>query len=203
MKILCVGRNYARHAEELGNEVPQEPVVFMKPETALLTSGHDFHIPSWSQDVHYEGELVFHLHQGGKDLSAAQANACWDQVTLGLDFTARDLQSTLKEKRLPWELSKAFDGAAAVGTWLPRNQLPPVEELVFRLDRNGQNVQDGHTQNMLFTPAALLAYCSRYFTLKPGDLLFTGTPAGVGPVAAGDFFSGRVAGEEVLALKIV
>lgn len=202
MKIICVGRNYARHARELGNEVPEQPVIFMKPATAMLTPGHDFRWPSWSQEVHYEGELVFHIHQGGKNLEVAQADACWDQVTLGIDFTARDLQHRLKEQRLPWELAKSFDGSAALGEWLPRNALPPVGEWVFYLERNGKGVQQGYTRDMLFTPAALLAFCSRYFTLEPGDLLFTGTPEGVGPIAEGDLFSGRLAGEEVLALKV-
>lgn len=181
MKIICVGRNYPDHARELDNPVPEEPVIFLKPETACLAPGSDFSYPSFSKEVHYECELVIRINREGKDIPLEAAPSYFGEWTLGIDFTARDVQSRLKKKSLPWELAKAFDGSAAVGRWQP-----VAEAAHFSLYKNEKKVQEGFSGTMLFSVPYLIRFVSQYFLLEAGDLLFTGTPAGVGPVEPGD-----------------
>jgi 2-keto-4-pentenoate hydratase/2-oxohepta-3-ene-1,7-dioic acid hydratase in catechol pathway len=200
MKILCVGRNYAEHAKELGNAIPTAPVIFLKPQNALLPPGKDFYIPEFTKDLHYEAELVIRICRNGKHIAQKFARKYYDQITLGIDFTARDLQQQQKEKGLPWEIAKAFDASAPIGRLQPINK--PVSEYHFELLKNGTKVQDGDASHMLHNVDALIAYCSQYFSLNQGDLLFTGTPAGVGPVAIGDKLEGFIEGEQVLELNI-
>ena len=202
MKIVCVGRNYALHAQELGNALPTEPVIFLKPETALLPARATAPIPSFTQDLHYECELVIRIGKEAKNVTPEAAGDYIDAVTLGIDFTARDLQEELKKKSLPWERAKAFDGSAAVGDFLPAGDFPNLQDLHFTLTKNDQPAQQGHTGDMIFTVAALLSYVSRYFTLQAGDLLFTGTPAGVGPVKSGDTLRGTLNGTVVLDVSM-
>ena len=189
MKIICVGRNYVEHAEELGNEVPNDAVLFMKPDSALLRKKEPFFIPDWTQEVHYELELVVRLDRLGKNIGKQFAHKYYSEITVGLDFTARDLQSELKAKGLPWEKAKAFDRSAVVGEWVDASSMD-LKNVQFQLYRNGELVQDGNSSLMLFPIDALISYSSRYFTLKIGDLLFTGTPKGVGKVDAGDLLEG-------------
>ncbi len=202
MKIICIGRNYARHAAELQNEVPQEPVIFLKPETALLANGQPLAIPTFTQDLHYECELVVRVGKSGKNIAAADALQYIDALTLGIDFTARDVQEKLKQKSLPWELAKAFDGSAAVGDFRKSDGFPELADVRFQLFKNGAAVQNGHTADMLFPIPEIIAFVSRYFTLLPGDLLFTGTPEGVGPVQSGDILKGVLEEKEVLKVLI-
>lgn len=189
MKILCIGRNYAAHAAELGNAVPDEPVVFCKPDSALLGRNLPFVIPSFTSDVHHEIELVLRIGKVGKHIEPRFAHKYIDAVTVGIDFTARDLQGELKSQGLPWEKAKGFDGSAVVGRFIPVENVD-LSNLSFSLSKNGQTVQQGNSKNMLHGFDALIAHVSRYFTLKTGDLLFTGTPAGVGPVQPGDVLEG-------------
>lgn len=202
MKIICVGRNYASHARELANEVPGEPVLFAKPETALLRPGQDFYLPDFSREIHYEVELVLRIGKMGKQLQEKYALRYIGQVSVGIDFTARNLQQDLKSWGLPWEKAKAFDGSAAVGRWLDPAALPPLNDLEIALRQNGEERQKGHTGQMIFPVARLLADISRYFTLKTGDLIYTGTPAGVGPVKAGDQLDASLNGENLLSLYV-
>ncbi len=184
MKIICIGRNYAEHAKELNNDVPESPVFFLKPDTALLRDGAPFYLPDFSQEVHHEVELVLRISRTGKAVEKAFARRYYDAVGIGIDFTARDLQRECKKKGLPWEVAKAFDGSAPIGGFLPLNELP--DPILFRLDINGRTVQQGSTDDLIFPFDELIAYVSRFITLRTGDLLFTGTPAGVGPVQRGD-----------------
>ncbi len=201
MKILCAGRNYAEHAVELKNAAPTtEPVLFMKPESALIL-GDTAQIPSFTTDMHYECELVLRIGTTLRNAAESEALAAVDAVTVGLDFTARDVQARLKNAGLPWELAKAFDGSAAAGRWVPLQGTEGLGAQRFSLRKSGEEVQIGHAADMIFSPAALLSFASRYFTLHPGDLFFTGTPAGVGQVAPGDVLEGFL-GEERL-LKVV
>lgn len=200
MKIICIGRNYVLHAKELGNDIPEKPVIFCKPDTALLKNNDDFYLPSFSQDVHYEAEIVVKIDKAGKSIQTPFASRYYSQITLGIDFTARDLQSDLKSKGLPWELSKAFDYSAVVGEFIPLDQ--PIQDLHFQLRKNGQIVQTGHTSDMLFQVDQIISFVSEYFTLKTGDLIFTGTPAGVGPVAIGDRLQGSIEGKEMFDFYI-
>ncbi len=202
MKIVCVGRNYALHAQELGNAVPTEPVLFLKPETALLPAGEEAAIPAFTNDLHYECELVVRIGRKAQNVTETEAGKHIEALTLGIDFTARDLQDELKKKGLPWERAKAFDGSAAVGHFLPAGDFEDLQDLRFALSKNGKTVQKGHTGDMIFSIAALLSYVSRYFTLLPGDLLFTGTPAGVGPVAAGDILEGTLNEKALLRVSV-
>jgi 2-keto-4-pentenoate hydratase/2-oxohepta-3-ene-1,7-dioic acid hydratase in catechol pathway len=184
MKIICVGRNYADHARELNNEVPDDPVLFMKPETSLILPRQPFFYPDFSKDIHHEIEVVVRINRLGKHIEPHFAHRYYSEFALGIDFTARDLQKELKEKGLPWEKSKAFDGSACVGEWIRIDQGIDLKNLNFYLTRNGETVQTGNTSHMLFSINNLISYISTYFTLKIGDLIFTGTPAGVGPVAS-------------------
>lgn len=203
MKIICVGRNYAKHIEELNNEVPGEPVVFMKPDSARLTGGRPFFHPDYSNDVHYEAEVVLKIGKNGRHVAERFALEYVSEVTVGIDLTARDVQSKLKEKGLPWELAKAFDGSAVLGTFVKIDQIEDINDLNFSLTKNGEYVQQGNTKMMLFPIAKLISYVSQYFFLKQGDLIFTGTPAGVGPVTIGDKFHGFIEQEQLLRLRIL
>ncbi|SFI54802.1 fumarylacetoacetate hydrolase family protein [Halpernia frigidisoli] len=200
MKIICIGRNYAEHAIELGNEVPTEPVIFMKPDSAVL-KGNDFYIPEFSQDIHYELEVVLKICKVGKYISEENAPQYYDEIGLGIDFTARDLQSKLKEKGLPWELSKGFDGSAVVSEFQQKDNFD-LKNLNFSLEKNKEKVQTGNTSLMIFSPEKIIAFVSKYFTLKKGDLIFTGTPKGVGKVAEDDFLEGFIEDEKMFDVRI-
>jgi len=202
MKIICIGRNYADHISELANDRPAEPVVFIKPDSAVLPKEQPFYIPDFTSEVHYELEVLVKIKKVGKHIQEKFANTYYDEVGLGIDFTARDLQSRLKEKGLPWEKAKGFDGAAVIGRWLPKSRFSDLQKLSFCLFRNGNPVQDGNTSLMLWTIDELIAHVSEYFTLKKGDIIFTGTPAGVGKITANDYLSGTLEGEELLSVKI-
>ena len=201
MKIICIGRNYAEHAKELGNEIPENPVIFMKPDTAILKKGSDFYIPEFSDDVHYELEVVLKISKGGKYIQEEKASNYFDEIGLGIDFTARDLQSKLKEKGLPWELAKGFDGSAIVSEFYKKSDFD-MRNLSFSLMENKEKVQDGNTSMMIFSPEKIIAFVSQYFTLKTGDLIFTGTPQGVGKVEENDILQAFLEDEKVLDLRI-
>ncbi len=202
MKIICIGRNYAAHAKELNNPVPKEPVIFLKPDTALLSKRMPFFYPSFSTDVHYEAELVVKIDRVGKNISQKFAHKYYSELTVGIDFTARDLQSIYKEKGLPWERAKAFDGSAPVGKFVVKEKFKDLKDLNFSLKINGESKQNGNTANMLFSIDAIIEYVSQFFTLKIGDLIFTGTPEGVGPISINDCFEAYLEDEKVLDLKI-
>ncbi len=202
MKIICIGRNYADHISELGNQRPDEPVVFLKPDTALLSKEQDFYLPEFSQDVHHEIELVVRINKAGKHISPKFAHKYYDEITLGIDFTARDVQQMLKEKGLPWEKAKAFDGSAVIGNLISKKVFPSIENLNFELRKNDQAVQTGNTADMLWTVDELIAHVSEYFTLKTGDLIFTGTPQGVAAVKPGDVLEGFLAQEKLFSLHV-
>ena len=201
MKIICIGRNYAEHAKELGNEIPENPVIFMKPDTAILKKGSDFYIPEFSDDVHYELEVVLKISKGGKYIQEEKASNYFDEIGLGIDFTARDLQSKLKEEGLPWELAKGFDGSAIVSEFYKKSDFD-MRNLSFSLMKNKEKVQDGNTSMMIFSPEKIIAFVSQYFTLKTGDLIFTGTPQGVGKVEENDILQAFLEDEKVLDLRI-
>lgn len=202
MKILAVGRNYAAHAAELQNAVPDSPVIFMKPETALLREGAFFPYPSFSHNVQHEAEIVLHINWSGKAIEQEAAREYYDQLTLGIDFTARDVQQDLKQRQVSWELAKGFDGSAPLGTFQPVSAFQDLQALTFSLYKNEELAQQGDTRLMLFSFDYLVHYVSHYFTLKPGDLIFTGTPAGVGAVSPGDRLTGYLAGKAVLTCPV-
>lgn len=202
MKIICVGRNYAEHAKELGNAIPEAPVLFMKAKNALLQPGRAFYYPDFSKDVHYEAELVLKICKNGKHIAEKFARKYYNQITVGLDFTARDLQQQQKAKGLPWEIAKAFDDSAVVGDFRPIPEDRNVQDYRFELRKNGQTVQHGWAGDMLNTVDKVIAYASGFFSLNIGDLIFTGTPAGVGPIEVHDRLEGFLEGERVLALDI-
>ena len=202
MKIICIGRNYAEHAKELANEVPTEPVLFLKPKTALLAPEKPFYYPEFTDDVHYECELVLRIGRNGRAIAELDALDYIADIALGIDFTARDIQSKLKGKGLPWEISKAFDGSACVGAFKPKPAADKWRDLHFALHRNEEVVQRGHTADMIFSVQQILAYASKYFTLNIGDLVFTGTPAGVGPVEVYDVLEGTLEGEQNFRVEI-
>ncbi len=200
MKIICIGRNYAAHAAELNNPVNEDPVIFLKPETALITGKLPFFIPDFSQDVHHEIELVLRICKTGKRIEERFAHKYFDAITVGIDFTARDLQSELKKKSLPWEIAKGFDGSTAIGNFIPVKELNS-ESLDFSLKVNGETKQSGNSSMMIFSFSKIIAYASKFFTLKIGDLIFTGTPAGVGPVKKNDVLEGFIGNKNLLTLK--
>ena len=202
MKIVCIGRNYGRHALELGNEIPDEPVVFMKPATALTVNGKPLFLPDFTQDVHHEIELVLKVAKNGKAIEERFAHRYYEEIGLGIDFTARDLQQELKAKGLPWEKAKAFDGSAAVGGFVDKAALADGGDIEFSLERNGEVVQRGNSADMLFDFDRIIAEVSRYFKLMRGDLIFTGTPAGVGPVAQNDHLVGRIGDRKLLEMRV-
>ena len=187
MKIFCVGRNYAKHAKELNNEVPTTPVIFMKPKTAVLANGLSFYYPEFSNDIHYEGELVVRISKSAKSLKKERVKDFIDGITMGIDFTARDIQSELKSKGLPWELAKSFDFSAAVGDFIEQN-IEEIKDSSFTVLKNGEPVQKGNIRDMIFSIEEIVSFVSSRFTLHKGDLIFTGTPEGVGPVKKGDCF---------------
>jgi acylpyruvate hydrolase len=202
MKIICIGRNYSDHAKEMNAPLPSKPVFFMKPDTALLPKRNPFYYPDFTKDLHHELELVVRICKLGKNISEKYAHEYYDEVGLGIDFTARDLQQECKEKGLPWEIAKAFEHSAPLGeVFIPIQQIN-LPNVSFELKKNGETVQIGHVKDMIFSIDQLIAYVSQFMTLKIGDLLFTGTPAGVGPVQIGDKLEGFLNGEKLLDLKI-
>jgi 2-keto-4-pentenoate hydratase/2-oxohepta-3-ene-1,7-dioic acid hydratase in catechol pathway len=199
MKIICIGRNYAEHAKELNNAVSASPVVFLKPKSSLL-QGTTFYYPEFTRDLHYECEVVVKICKNGKHIKEKFAKNYYQQITVGIDFTARDLQQQQKEKGLPWEIAKAFDGSAVVGKFI---DIPAdVQAIIFSLHKNNLLVQEGHTKDMLFSIDHIIAYVSQFFSLHTGDLIFTGTPAGVGPVAIGDQLKGAIEQEPLFEMQI-
>ncbi|MEO6977590.1 MAG: fumarylacetoacetate hydrolase family protein [Mucilaginibacter sp.] len=202
MKIIAIGRNYAEHAKELNNPVPGVPVIFMKPETALLKDNKPFYHPDFSQDIHHEIEIVIKISKEGKHISEQFAQNYFEEIGLGVDFTARDIQSKHKEKGLPWELAKAFDGSAPVSSFVPKSQFADLKNINFRLDVNGEVRQQGNTSYMLFSFEYIIAFVSKYITLKKGDLIYTGTPQGVGKVNVGDRLEGYLEDVKMLDFLI-
>ena len=201
MKIICIGRNYVAHVKELGNEIPKEPVLFMKPDSAIFRQRDAFYIPDWTNEVHYEAEIVIKINRLGKNIEEKFAPKYYSQFTLGIDFTARDVQKNLKDQGLPWEKSKAFDQSAVLGEYLNVNDYS-LDNLNFELKINGRVVQSGNTKSMIYTIPQIINHCSEFFTLKIGDLIFTGTPEGVGKVNAGDELEGFIEGKKILHVKI-
>lgn len=201
MKIICIGRNYSEHAKELGNEVPEDPVIFMKPDTAVLKKGSDFYIPEFSDDVHYELEVVLKISKGGKYIRKEAASKHYEEIGLGIDFTARDLQSKLKNKGLPWELAKGFDGSAVLSDFVSKENYD-LQNLNFSLAKNQELVQNGNTKDMIFSFDDIISFASQYFTLRVGDLIFTGTPQGVGKVMENDFLEAYLENQKMFGLKI-
>jgi 2-keto-4-pentenoate hydratase/2-oxohepta-3-ene-1,7-dioic acid hydratase in catechol pathway len=202
MKLICIGRNYAKHIEELENERPESPVVFIKPDSSILLKKQPFFIPEFSNDVHHEVEVLIKIKKIGKYIDRQFAHKYYDEIGLGIDFTARDLQARLKAKGLPWEKAKAFDGAAVIGNWLPKTAFKDLNDISFSLIKNGETVQAGNTGHMLWKIDELIEYVSKYFTLKIGDIIFTGTPAGVGAVKSNDQLKGLIEGQELFSIKI-
>ena len=201
MKIICIGRNYADHARELKNDIPAEPVIFMKPDSALITGNRPFYLPEFSTDMHYETELVVRIHKLGRHIEERFAHKYYADITVGIDFTARDVQQRLKSQGLPWELAKAFDGSAVLGDWVSLGDRN-IQDLHFHLEKNGKTVQQGHTVDMLFKVNQIISFVSKYFTLKIGDLIYTGTPVGVGKVDIGDRLSGFLEGQELFRCEV-
>jgi 2-keto-4-pentenoate hydratase/2-oxohepta-3-ene-1,7-dioic acid hydratase in catechol pathway len=203
MKIICIGRNYTDHISELQNEKPEDPVIFLKPDTSILLKKQPFFIPDFSNDVHYEVEVLVKIKKVGKHIQEKFAHKYYDEVGLGIDFTARDLQQKLKEKGLPWEKAKAFDGAAVIGEkWLPKDAVGDINMLNFSLEKNGETVQKSNTRLMLWKIDELIAYISQFFTLKIGDVIFTGTPAGVGKVTPEDRLTGFLEDKQIFSIQI-
>jgi len=204
MKIFCVGRNYVAHAKELGNEVPEEPVIFMKPKSALLQPNTPFYYPEFTNELHYEAELVLRVSKNGKYIQEKHAFRYYNGITLGIDFTARDIQDTLKKKGLPWEKAKSWDNSAAVGKWVDwKPELTgKVPETLFSLSKNKTVVQEGNSQHMIFNFNRIISHISQYFSLNIGDLIFTGTPAGVGECVVGDELEGYLGTDKLLELVI-
>jgi 2-keto-4-pentenoate hydratase/2-oxohepta-3-ene-1,7-dioic acid hydratase in catechol pathway len=202
MKIFCVGRNYAEHAKELNNDVPTSPVIFMKPSTSLLNENKDFYYPNFTTDLHYECEIVLRICKNGKAVSEKFANSYYDAITVGIDFTARDLQQQQKDKGLPWEIAKAFDHSAVIGKWKPLSELTQMSSYLFSLKKNDELVQQGDTADLIFSFGKVISYISQFFSLNMGDLIFTGTPQGVGPVMIGDKLSGSLFEEELFSFLI-
>ena len=202
MKIICVGRNYSEHAKELKNPIPSEPVLFLKPETALIPNKQPFFYPDFSQDIHFETEIVIKINRLGKNIDAQFSHKYYEEISLGIDFTARDIQQRLKDKGLPWERAKAFDSSAPVGKFVNKANFSDINNLDFSLKIDGEIKQQGNTKEMLFNVDNLIAEISKYFTLKIGDLIFTGTPAGVGPISIGNHLEGYIEDKKVFNLKI-
>ena len=202
MKIICIGRNYVKHIEELQNERPAEPVVFMKPDSAILLKQHPFVIPAFSSDIHHEVELLVKISKVGKYIEPKFAHQYYDEIGLGIDFTARDLQQQLKDKGLPWEKAKAFDGSAVIGEFKSKKLFSSLENIIFELKNNGQTVQMGNSGLMLWNIDELIAHVSQYFTLKIGDIIFTGTPEGVAKVSPNDVLEGFLEGQKVFRINV-
>ncbi|WP_298556699.1 fumarylacetoacetate hydrolase family protein [uncultured Algibacter sp.] len=202
MKLICIGRNYTEHIKELQNEKPTNPVVFLKPDTAILLKKQPFFIPDFSDDVHYEVEVLVKINRVGKHIDKKFAHKYYEEIGLGIDFTARDLQSALKTKGLPWEKAKSFDGAAVIGKWINKFELDNIDNFQFSLKKNDEIVQNGNTSHMLWKIDELIEYVSKYFTLKIGDVIFTGTPVGVGKVVANDKLKGFIENREMFSITI-
>ena len=202
MKIICIGRNYTKHIEELQNERPDEPVVFMKPDSAILLRQHPFVIPEFSEDIHHELEIIVKINKVGKYIDAKFAHKYYDEIGVGIDFTARDLQQKLKDKGLPWEKAKAFDGSAVIGDFMQKNTFNSLENLTFEMTNNGITVQKGNTDFMLWKIDELIAHVSQYFTLKIGDIIFTGTPEGVAAVRPDDILEGFLEGNKLFRIQV-
>lgn len=201
MKIICVGRNYTKHIEELANERPEHPIIFLKPDSAILPKKNPFFIPPFSDDVHYEVEVLIKINKVGKHIDTKFAHKYYDEVGLGIDFTARDVQQQCKEKGLPWEKAKAFDGSAVIGNFYPKAAFD-IDNIPFQLFKNNELVQDGNTKAMLWKIDELISYISQYFTLKKGDVIFTGTPAGVGKVSENDLLKGVIEEKEAFEIRV-
>lgn len=203
MKIICIGRNYLEHAKELNNPLPSEPVFFLKPDTALLIRNRPFYYPEFSDNIHYEAEIVLKISKVGKYIDERFADTYYDEIGMGIDFTARDLQKKAKEKGLPWEKAKAFDFSAPLSDrFIPRKDLEDTGNISFTLLKNGEEVQKGNTANMIFSFRQIISYVSRFITLRTGDLIFTGTPEGVGPVKVGDVLEAYIGSERMLMCEI-
>jgi len=202
VKIICIGRNYPQHVAELGNVKPDSPVIFIKPETAKLQTRFPFYIPHFSNEIHHEVEVLVKINRIGKHIEEKFAHKYYQEIGLGIDFTARDLQQNLKDRGLPWEKAKAFDGSALIGSWYEKENFTDLNQLDFELVKNGSTVQEGNTSQMLWSIDALIAEVSRFFTLKIGDVIFTGTPAGVGPVVANDVLEGYLGEEKAFKINI-
>ena len=202
MKLICIGRNYTEHIKELANEKPTDPVVFLKPDTSILLKKQPFFIPDFSNDVHHEVEILVKINRLGKHIDKKFSHKYYNEIGLGIDFTARDLQAQLKGKGLPWEKAKAFDGAAVIGDWVPKKEFNDVDNINFSLEKNNQIVQQGYTSNMLWKIDELIEYVSKYFTLKIGDIIFTGTPAGVGKVIANDKLKGFIENKQMFSITV-
>ena len=201
MKLICIGRNYVDHIDELKNEKPSSPVIFLKPDSAVILKNHPFFIPDYSNDVHYEVEILIKIKKLGKSIDIKFSHTYYDEIGLGIDFTARDLQSELKKNGLPWEKSKAFDGSALIGKWVNKNEFNDLNNLNFSLKKNGTIVQFGNTSNMLWFIDELISEVSKFFTLKIGDVIFTGTPSGVGKVSENDLFEGFINEKQFFSIK--
>lgn len=202
MKIICIGRNYSEHARELNNPVPSKPVFFMKPDSALLINNNPFFLPDFSNEIHYETEIILKISRLGKNIQKQFAGRYYNSLGVGIDFTARDLQDACKKAGHPWEIAKAFDQSAAIGRFIPLSSLPDPSSINFWLDINGTTIQKGNTKDMIFSFDDIIAYVSTFVTLKTGDLIFTGTPAGVGPVKIGDHLVASVEGQILLDFNI-
>ena len=202
MKIICIGRNYTKHIEELQNERPSEPVVFLKPDSAVVLKQHPFVIPAFSSEIHHEIEIIVKISKVGKYIDAKFAHKYYDEISVGIDFTARDVQDNLKSKGLPWEKAKAFDGSAVIGDFLPKTQFDSLENITFELTNNSKTVQLGNTALMLWKIDELIAYVSQFFTLKIGDIIFTGTPEGVAKVNPNDVLEGFLNGQQLFRIQI-
>lgn len=202
MKIICVGRNYVDHIKELENQTPENPVLFIKPDSAILPKKNAFYIPDFTKEVHYEIELIIRISRVGKYIDKQFAHKYYETIGLGIDFTARDIQSELKKKGLPWEIAKGFDGGAVIGEFRDKEELGDLASINFRLERNGEIVQTGNSEQMIWKIDELIEYISQYFTLKIGDIIFTGTPAGVGAVKPGDELTGFLEEKEMFSVKI-
>ena len=202
MKIICIGRNYSNHIAELNNEKPKDPVVFLKPDTAILLKKQPFFIPEFSQNIQHEVEILVKINKVGKYIDRKFAHKYYDQIGLGIDFTARDLQQTLKSKGLPWEKAKSFDGSAVIGKWVSKSKYKNLSSLSFSLENNKTTVQSGNTGDMLHSIDDIIAYVSQFFTLKIGDIIFTGTPAGVSAVSPNDVLTGYIENEPYFSIKV-
>ena len=202
MKIICIGRNYVNHIEEFKNERPTEPVIFMKPDSAVLLKQHPFVIPEFSNDIHHEIEIIVKISKVGKHIDAKFAHKYYDEISVGIDFTARDVQNQLKAKGLPWEKAKSFDGSAVIGEFLPKKQFNSLENITFELTNNNKTVQKSNSSYMLWKIDELISFISRYFTLKIGDIIFTGTPEGVAVVKSDDVLEGFLEGHKLFRIQI-
>ena len=202
MKIFCVGRNYAAHATELGNEIPEEPVIFMKPKSAMLQPHTPFYYPEFTNELHYECELVLRVSKNGKYIQDKFASKYYDAVTTGIDFTARDIQNELKEKGLPWEKAKAWDNSAVIGKWIPFTNVKDRRDINFSFKKNGELVQQGNSKEMIFDFDYIVSYISNFFSINIGDLVFTGTPKGVGEIVVGDEVEAYIDNETLLTLDV-